>query len=175
MRTVHSQYWAAMELAKWFGGRACLKSCTIIGVSDAITKSERRKRQRVRFSESESEDVPTPLPDDIAYPPLISNRPALLVYSYSKIILIASPSHINPQCYAAMFRSVNQAGFDLLGIKRLRLNSKHAMSLNIPPSLLSHFIPTSTPVSPEFNSKLSPLTISDSMQSNFPPLPSLLL
>ena len=174
VRTVHSQYWAAMELAKWFGGRACLKSCTIIGVSDAITKSERRKRQRVRFSESESEDVPTPLPDDIAYPPLISNRPALLVYPYSKIILIASP-HINPQCYAAMFRSVNQTGFDLLGIKRLRLNSKRAMSLNIPPSLLSHFIPTSTPVSPEFNSKLSPLTISDSMQSNFPPLPSLLL
>lgn len=168
--SVHNQYWTTLELAKWFGGRACLRSGSIIGVSDAVTKSERRKRQKVRFSESESEDIP--LPDDIAYPPLISNRPALLVYPYSKIILVASP-HVNPRCYSAVLRSAMDSGFDLLGIKRLRLNSKRALSLSIPPSLVSHFTPSSNPASPEIGTTLSPL--SNSAQSTFPPLPSLLL
>lgn len=169
---IRSSYWGGMELAKWFGGRACLKSGSIIGVSDAITKSERRKRQRVRFSESESEDI-IPLPEDIDYPPLISNRPALLVYPYSKVILVISPV-VTPLCYSTLFDAVSKAGFDLLGIKRIRLNSKRALSLNIPSSSISYFTPSS-PLSPSAvndNHHSSSLSLS---QFSFPPLPSMLL
>lgn len=178
---VHSQYWAKMELAKWFGGRACLSSGTIIGVSDLITRLERKKRQRVRFSESESEEV-LPLPEDIDYPPLISNRPLLLVYPYAKVILIASPM-ITPRCYSTLLDSVARAGFDLHGVKRLRLNFKRAQSLDIPTSFIPYFTPSSTPVSPsslnnEFSPGLSPPTGNSAMMTSsspFPPLPSLLL
>ena len=170
---VHNQYWAGMELAKWFGGRACLETGSILGVSDAVTKSERKKRQKVRFSESESEDN-LPLPDDIAFPPLISNRPTLMVYPYSKVILVASPL-ITPPCYTTVLNSVSQTGFDLLGIKRLRLNSKRALSLNISPSLVSHFTPSSAPLSPLCVTKSSPLLSSEAPIPTFPPLPSLLL
>lgn len=171
---VRNSYWGGLELAKWFGGRACLKSGSIIGVSDAITKSERRKRQRVRFSESESEDLVIPLPEDIDYPPLISNRPALLVYPYSRVILVASPL-VAPSCYSTLLSSVSEAGFDLLGIKRIRLNAKRALSLNIPMPSISHFTPSSSsPISPSLNDNTLSFSSSQS-ESGFPPLPSLLL
>ena len=173
MSCVHNQYWAGMELAKWFGGRACLETGSILGVSDAVTKSERKKRQRVRFSESESEDN-LPLPDDIAFPPLISNRPALMVYPYTKVILVASPL-VNPLCYTTLLNSVSQTGFDLLGVKRLRLNTKRALSLNISPSFVSHFTPSSAPLTPLYAIKTSPLLSSERPIPTFPPLPSLLL
>ena len=171
---VRNSYWGGLELAKWFGGRACLRSGSIIGVSDAITKSERRKRQRVRFSESESEDVVIPLPEDIDYPPLISNRPALLVYPYSRVILVASPL-VGPSCYSTLFSSVSEAGFDLLGIKRIRLNAKRALSLSIPMPSISYFTPSSSsPISPSINDNTISFSFSQS-ESGFPPLPSLLL
>ena len=73
VHAVKNPYQSLAALAKWFGGRACLKTGTVFGMSDARTKSERRKRQRVRFSESESEDsISSPLPD-VLFPPLISN------------------------------------------------------------------------------------------------------
>jgi nucleoside diphosphate kinase len=169
--TVHNEYWAGMELARWFGGRACLKTGSVLGISDPITKFERRKRQRVRFSESESEGAIPPLPDDIAYPPLICNRPVLLVYPYSKILLVASP-HVNPFCYTSLLRSVARMGYDIMGIKRLRLNTKRGLSLNISASDILHFTPSSAPLSPVLGAKVEPPNPS---QSSFPPLPSLLL
>ena len=172
---VHSHYWTTLELAKWFGGRACLETCSILGVSDAVTKLKRRKRQRVRFSESESEDNTTPIivPDDIAFPPLISNIPALIVYTYSKIIFVASPV-ITPMCYSNVFQAISSSGFDILGIKRIRLNSKRASSLRIPSSCVSHFTPSSAPSSPAVSSLSSPLSPRDHTCRLHPPLPSLL-
>ena len=167
---VHSYYWSGVELAKWFGGRACLETGTILGVTDTTTKTERRKRQRVRFSESESEDN-LPPPEDIAYPPLISNRPGLMAYSYSKVILVASP-HVPPTCYSCLLDACSKSGFDILGIKRLRLNSKRASSLDISPSHLSHYTPSSTPSSPALS--LPMVSLSEALPVYFPPLPSLL-
>lgn len=110
---VHTPYRVSVAIAKWFGGRACLKTGSVLGVSDFRTKSERRKRQRVRFSESESEDsLPSPLPD-VTFSPLVSNRPLLETGCYSKICLVVSP-HIPPPCYGPILACCSRMGYDVL-------------------------------------------------------------
>lgn len=162
------------ELAKWFGGRACLKTGTILGVSDPATKSQRRKRQRVRFSESESEDN-LPLPADMALPPLVSNRPALVIPPYSRIIFVLSPN-ICPILYGSVIRTVNKCGFDLLGMKRLRLNSRRSLALGILRLHMASFTPSSTPPSPILGPMQAPLSLENGIPGTAtPPLPSLLL
>ena len=173
LHCVRTPYRATAALAKWFGGRACLKTGIVLGVSDARTRSERRKRQRVRFSESESEDsLPSPLPD-ITFPPLISNRPLLIAPCYSKILLVISP-HIPPSCYATVLASCSHLGFDIFGVKRIRLNSKRATALNISPFFITHFTPSSTPPSPSVVDFVAHPLGAEHGQ-NAPPLPSVLL
>ena len=173
---VHSHFWAGLELAKWFGGRACPDTIAILGVSDANTRSERRKRQRVRFSESESEDLPLPLslPDDIAFPPLVSNIPALTVYKYSKIIFVVSPLVV-PLHYSTLLQSIDNNGFDIIAIKRVRLNTKRASVLKIPPTACHFFTPSSAPSSPELNPSTLQFTNNTDMRPLYPPLPSIVL
>ena len=173
LHCVRTPYRATAALAKWFGGRACLKTGIVLGVSDARTRSERRKRQRVRFSESESEDsLPSPLPG-VTFPPLISNRPLLIAPSYSKMLLVISP-HIPPSCYSTVLASCSHLGFDVFGMKRIRLNSKRATALNISPSFVTHFTPSSTPPSPSVVDFVAhPLSAEHGQ--NAPPLPSVLL
>ena len=180
---VHSQYWSSLELARWFGGRACVKTGAVLGVSDPTTKQEKRKRQRVRFSESEDGDTvvtPTLTPSDInlSFPPLISNRPALVSMPYSKLVIVASPL-VSPSCYYALLRSLADQGLHIHGIKRLRLNSKRAQALNIPQSSIPQFTPSSSnPPSPSVFPGSMLLTATDqplNSPSTFPPLPSLLI
>ena len=173
LHCVHTPYRASAALAKWFGGRGCLKTGSILGVSDARTRSERRKRQRVRFSESESEDsLPSPLPD-AAFPPLISNRALLIAPCYSKIVLVVSP-HIPPSCYSTVLASCSQLGFDIFGVKRIRLNSKRAVALNISPCFVAHFTPSSTPPSPAIVDFVAHPLLAEHTQYA-PPSPSVLL
>ena len=173
----HGRLWAERELAKWFGGRACLKTGTILGVSDSATKSLRRKRQKVRFSESESEDSLPWSSSEMTFPPLVSNRPALVIPPYGRIIFVLSP-HICPALYGNVLRTVGRCGFDILGMKRLRLNFKRSLALGIPSLHLANFAPASTPLlhtSPQ-GSIQAPLCTESSMPgSSTPPLPSLLL
>ena len=183
--SIHSQYWSGLELARWFSGRACLRTGSILGVSDPTTKSERRKRQRVRFSESEDGEVETPTltPLSLTFPPLVSNRSVLKSLPYSKMVFVASPL-IPPTCYAALLLSLTNQGLDILGVKRLRLNSKRAMALSIPSSSIPFFTPSSsTPPSPAVGYADSPPsllsiaehTLSSTSNSTYPPLPSLLI
>lgn len=173
LHCVHTPYRASAALAKWFGGRGCLKTGSVLGVSDARTKSERRKRQRVRFSESESEDsLPSPLPD-VTFPPLISNRALLIAPYYSKIFLVVSP-HIPPSCYSTVLASCSQLGFDIFGVKQIRLNSKRAVALNISPSFSAHFTPSSTPPSPAVTDFVAHPLLTEHTQYT-PPPPSVLL
>lgn len=148
VHAVKSPYQSTAVLAKWFGGRACLKTGAVFGMSDPHTKSERRKRQRVRFSESESEDsmILSPLPD-VLLPPIVSNLPRLIAHAYSKFVLIVSPS-VPPSCYSSMLASCSELGFDIFGAKRIRLNGKRASALDISTEFISHFTPSSTPPSP---------------------------
>ena len=170
---VRTPYRVTAAVAKWFGGRACLKTGSVLGVSDFRTKSERRKRQRVRFSESESEDsLPSPLPD-VAFPPLVSNRPLLETGCYSKICLVVSP-HIPPPCYGPILASCSRMGYDVFGVKRLRLNSKRAKALQIPSTFMAHFTPSSTPPSPALVDFVSHPLLTGHAQIG-PPLPSVLL
>ena len=179
---VHSQYWSSLELARWFGGRACVKTGAVLGVSDPTTKQEKRKRQRVRFSESEDGDTvvtPTLTPSDInlSFPPLVSNRPALVCMPYSKLVVVVSPL-VPPSCYAALLRSLADQGLHIHGIKRLRLNSKRAQALNIPLSCIPQFTPASSnPPSPSIFPGAMLLTVTDQPLNSpsFPPLPSLLI
>ncbi len=170
---VRTPYRAPAAIAKWFGGRACVKTGSVLGVSDPHTKSERRKRQRVRFSESESEDsLPSPI-TDVSFPSLVSNRPLLVAPPYSKIFLVVSP-HVPPCCYSSVLGTCGTMGYDLFGLKRVRLNSKRASVLGISPSYIGHFTPSSTPSSPSDDSLTPPVLVAEHA-ANVPPLPSLLL
>ena len=180
VQTLTTPYRSISALAKWFGGRACLKTSSILGMSDFRTKSERRKRQRVRFSEtqSESEDSISSPMVDLAFPPLVSNRPRLLVPAYVKTVLAISPA-VPLACYGCVLSCCAKLGFDIFGSKRVRLNSKRAALLDIPDRFLASFTPSSTPSSPEAlsNSSSSHPLRSSSLTSRpgMAPLPSTLL
>ena len=163
-------------LSKWFGGRACLETGSLLGMTDPQTRRERRKRQRVRFSESEieSEDnLPPPPAVDFSFPPLVPNQPLLLVVPYSQILLVVSPL-LPPSSYSSIFTSCGHLGYDISAVKRVRLNSKRVAGLGIPPTYVSHFTPSSVPPSPSF-ADLHPHPLSSEYTCNTPPLPSLLL
>ena len=176
IQTLRTPFRSSAALAKWFGGRACLKTCSVFGMSDSRTKSERRKRQRVRFSEtqSESEDgvVFSPVVD-LAFPPLVLNRPRLLVPAYAKSLMVISPS-MPLSCYGCVLTCCNKLGFDIFGSKRVRLNAKRASLLDIPGEFLANFTPSSTPPSPavSFDSSSHPLMSDVSVKQVLAPLPS---
>ena len=175
MYCVRTPFRVPAALAKWFGGRACLRTGTVLGMTDPWTRSERRKRQRVRFSESdfESEDNFTPLTPDVSFPPLVANQPLLTVLPYEQELLVVSPL-VPPVCYSSILSTCARLGFDISGIKRVRLNSKRAAVLDIPDSFVSHFTPSSTPPSPELATFSGhPLAVDQPL--DIPPLPSLLL
>ena len=175
LQCLRTPYSASASLAKYFGGRACLKSTSILGISDAYTRHERKKRQRVRFSESESaaEDLPPSPLLDVPFAPLVTNRQRLIAEPYTKVVMVVSP-HIPTSCYSAVLMSCDRQGFDVFGVKRLRLNSKRANSLNISPSFMVHFTPSSTPPSPIASEFLSHPLFSEHAQAA-PPLPSCLI
>lgn len=176
VHTLQNPYLSRSALAKWFGGRACLKTSTIFGMSDARTKSERRKRQRVRFSESESEDsVSSPLPD-VLFPPLVSNFPRLVAQAYSKCMLVISPI-VPPLCYSSVLATCSDLGFDIFGAKRIRLNAKRAGALDISSEFVTYFTPSSTPPSPLVSDSAQPPPldrVSNTAQAP-PPLPSMIV
>ena len=173
---VRTPFRASAALARWFGGRGCLDTGTVIGMTDPRTRSERRKRQRVRFSESEfeSEDNLPPLTPDITFPPLVPNRHLLTVLPYQELLLVASPL-LPPLCYGSILATCGRLGFDISGVKRVRLNSKRAAVLAIPEPFVSHFTPSSAPPSPDVAafSDQHPLDVKPPL--DIPPLPSLLL
>ena len=175
LHCLRTPYSALTALTKYFGGRACVKSASILGISDAYTRHERKKRQRVRFSESESaaEDLPPSPLLDVPFPPLVTNRQRLIAEPYTKVIMVVSP-HVPTSCYSTVLTSCDKQGFDVFGVKRLRLNSKRANALNISPSFLIHFTPSSTPPSPIASEFLSHPLFSEHVQAA-PPLPSCLL
>ena len=175
LHCLRTPYSAAAALAKYFGGRACLKSGSILGISDAYTRHERKKRQRVRFSESESaaEELPPSPLLDVSFTPLVTNRQRLVAEPYTKVVMVVSP-HIPTSCYSTVLACCDRLGFDVFGVKRLRLNSKRANALNISPSFMVHFTPSSTPPSPIASDFVShPLVFEPTQMA--PPLPSCLI
>ena len=176
MLCVRTPFRVSAALARWFGGRGCLRTGTVLGMTDLRTRSERRKRQRVRFSESEfeSEDNLPPPDPDISFPPLVANQPLLAVIPYQEILLVVSPL-LPPVCYVSILATCGRLGFDIVGVKRVRLNSKRAAVLDIPESFVSHFTPSSTPPSPDlaaFTTGQHPLDVTP---PDIPPIPSMLL
>ena len=171
--TLTTANWSSAALAEWFGGRACLKTCSVVGMTDPYTKSERRKRQRVRFSEtqSESEDSVSSPFTELSFPPLISNLPRLTVHTYTKSLLTVSPN-VPPSCYGSILASCNQLGFDIFGARRIRLNAKRAAAVGIEGEFLTHYAPSSTPPSPLLLSESSNPLSSAPVKQLLPPLPS---
>ncbi len=172
LKCVRTPYSILSTVAKWFGGRACLKTGSVLGISDPRTKFERRKRQRVRFSESESEDgLPSPALD-LTFSPLTSNRSCLITQAYTKVLLVVAPL-VPPCLYGTVLSSCSKMGFNILGMKRIRLNSKRASTIHIPKLYLANFTPSSTPPSPALDFITHPLATEHAQ--NAPPFPSLVL
>lgn len=152
LECVRTPYTVALAIALGFGGRTCVRTGSVLGVSDPSTKSERRKRQRVRFSDSSESDElsrsssshssesPTPSP---LLPPLLSNLPTLVVPPFGKFVLALSPQ-VSPVFYPCVLATCSRLGFDFLGVKRLRLNQRRASSLGIPAHCMSSFTPSSS-------------------------------
>ena len=162
-RNAHRAFYAT---AKWFGGRACIKTKIIFGINDAATKVEKRKWQKVRFADSpksESTEPSTPTTPTIAS--------CLFAANHSKIILTVSPK-LAPSLYPHVFSACDQTGYKVLGIKRMRLNQKRARMLSLSnDDKMDNF----TPSSPSKNLKESPLSPLSPLCENAPPMPSLLL
>lgn len=147
---VRTPYTVHLATALCFGGRACTRSGSVLGMTDPGTKSERRRRQRVRFSDSSesdefsrssSSDSPAAAPPLLT--PLVSNLPTLVVPPFGKFVLVLSPQ-VPPSLYVAVLATCSRFGYDLLGVRRMRLNQKRATALGLPTRCLSSFTPTSS-------------------------------
>ena len=172
LKCVRTPYFILSTVAKWFGGRACLNTGSVLGISDPRTKFERKMRQRVRFSESESEDgLPSPALD-VTFSPLASNRSCLIAQAYTKVLLVVAPL-VPPCLYGTVLSTCSRMGFNILGMKRIRLNSKRASTIHIPKLYLANFTPSSTPPSPALDFITHPLATEHAQ--NAPPFPSLVL
>jgi len=166
-RNTHKALYA---LAKYFGGRACVKTKAIFGINDAATKAEKRKWQRVRFADSpkcESVEPSTPTTPTIV--------PCLFAANQTKIILTVSPK-VPPSQYSDVFSACDQSGYQVCGIKRMRLNPKRARMLSLSSDdKMDNF----TPSSPSKNFKGSPISplspMSPFADNPPPPMPSLIL
>ena len=152
--------------AKWFGGRACIKTKTVLGINDAATKAEKRKWQKVRFADSPKSDLTEP-----STPTTPTITSCLFAANHSKIILTVSPK-LAPLLYSLVFSACDQTGYKILGIKRMRLNHKRARMLSLSSDdKMDNF----TPSSPSKNMKESPLSPLSPLCESTPPMPSLLL
>ena len=172
---VRTPYAVPLAAALCFGGRGCTRTGSVLGVSDPGTKSERRRRQRVRFSDSSetdeisrsstSSDSPTPPP---LLAPLVSNLPALVVPPFGKFVLALSPQ-VTPSLYPAVLATCSRFGYDLLGVRRMRLNQKRATALGFPTRSLSGFTPTSS--SPSTSPTCTPRSAHPLPGTARPPIP----
>lgn len=152
--------------AKWFGGRACIKTKTVFGINDAATKAEKRKWQKVRFADSPKSELTEP-----STPTTPTIASCLFAANHSKIILTVSPK-VPPSLYPLVFSACNYTGYEIFGIKRMRLNQKRARMLSLSSDdKMDNF----TPSSPSKHLKESPLSPLSPLCDNTPPMPSLLV
>ena len=152
--------------AKWFGGRACIKTKTVFGINDAATKVEKRKWQKVRFADSPKSELTEP-----STPTTPTIASCLFAANHSKIILTVSPK-VPPSLYPLVFSACDHTGYKVFGIKRMRLNQKRARMLSLSSDdKMDNF----TPSSPSKHLKESPLSPLSPLCDNAPPMPSLLV
>ena len=161
---------ALYALAKWFGGRACVKTKAVFGINDALTKAEKRKWQKVRFADSPKSELVEP-----STPTALTIAPCLFAANQSRIILTVSPK-VPPSQYSNVFSACDQCGYQVAGIKRMRLNPKRARMLSLSSD---DKMDSFTPSSPSKNFKGSPLSpvspVSPFTDNAPPPMPSLML
>ena len=164
---------AVALLAKWFGGRCNLKERTIAGITDPKTKSARHKLQKVRFSftdecseeNTSSSEAATPLPSPIH---------CLALFPTTKVVVAVSPT-VPALSYGGIFKEVLKCGYQIFGIRFIRLNQKRAVALGIPQDLILQYTPRSKHSS-ETDTAVSPTSPNTPLVANIvPPRPSLLL
>lgn len=162
-RNAHRAFYA---IAKWFGGRACIKTKTVFGINDAATKAEKRKWQKVRFADSPKSEITEP-----STPTTPTIASCLFAANHSKIILTVSPK-VPHSLYPLVFSACEHTGYKVCGIKRMRLNQKRARMLSLSSDdKMDNF----TPSSPSKHLKESPLSPLSPLCDSTPPMPSLLV
>ena len=164
---------AVALLAKWFGGRCNLKERTIAGITDPETRSAKRKLQKVRFSFSDecgeenisSSEASTPLPSPIH---------CLALFPTEKVIIAISPI-VPASSYGGIFKEVLKIGYQMFGIRFIRLNQKRALALGIPQDEIQQFTPRSSQMSGT-ELAVSPTSPNSPLVAGIvPPRPSVLL
>lgn len=120
------------ELARWFGGR--VPPGNVIDVGTPYTKKETlrsgspkgRRNKKVTFAENVQESGATNDIDVNAS----SHRPlaTLTATTQNEIFLVMSPL-VPPKCFGIILASCQRRGYQVTGIKRMRLSTKRATAL----------------------------------------------
>lgn len=120
------------ELARWFGGR--VPPGNVIDVGTPYTKKETlrsgspkgRRNKKVTFAENVQESGATNDIDVNAG----SHRPlaTLTATTQNEIFLVMSPL-VPPKCFGIILASCQRRGYQVTGIKRMRLSTKRATAL----------------------------------------------
>lgn len=121
------------ELARWFGGRVPPGNVIDVGTPYTMKDSLRsgspkgRKGKKVTFADPTKE--PSGASSDFTVDKT-QHRPlaTLTATSQSEIFLVMSPL-VPPMCFGIVLASCQRRGYQVTGIKRMRLSSKKATAL----------------------------------------------
>ncbi|XP_033096737.1 uncharacterized protein LOC117101002 isoform X3 [Anneissia japonica] len=166
------------ELALWFGGR--VPNNGVVDVGPSISKSQRHKggsnKKKPARNNNCNDEVGDGNEDEATA--LSSVPPALLTASTSSdIFLLVSPI-ISPMCIGTILSTCCKRGFQLRGLRRLRLNSKRTSVLGMTGHQARVFSPVSctTPTSPQNYDQLLREQLEHGFSTATPsPMPSLVI
>ncbi|XP_071807042.1 dynein axonemal assembly factor 8-like [Asterias amurensis] len=173
------------ELALWFGGRVPESGVVDVGVTSIpepppeveasgsqILSPKSKKGKKGSRTDFDAGNLET---DDLI--PLIRKPPSMLTATtQSDVILVVSPI-VPPICVGSMLSACQIRGYQLRGIRRLRLNNKRVGVLGLTGAQVRAFNPMSctTPTSPSLTYEQS---LKEHLEAGFPtasasPMPSL--
>ncbi|XP_071958654.1 dynein axonemal assembly factor 8-like [Antedon mediterranea] len=161
------------ELALWFGGRVPPNGVVDVGSITSRSQKTRGLCNKRKQAKSASNDESECNEDQTT---LSSIPPALLTASSaSDIFLVVSPI-IPPMCIGTILSTCSERGFQLRGLRRLRLNFKRTSVLGMTGIQAKVFSPLSctTPTSPQTHELREQLEQGFATAPPFP-MPSLLI
>ncbi|XP_022110175.1 uncharacterized protein LOC110989830 [Acanthaster planci] len=171
------------ELALWFGGRVPESGVVDVGSAGTLASQLRAEsgkgqlNQRGRRGKRGSQaDLGDQLADSLE---VIKKPPYMLVATtQSDIFLVVSPL-VPPMCTGGILSACLTRGYQLRGVRRLRLNNKRVSVLGLTGAQVRAFNPLSctTPTSPAQNYELK---LRQQLEAEFPqarpsPMPSMVL
>ncbi|XP_070548273.1 dynein axonemal assembly factor 8-like [Ptychodera flava] len=150
------------ELARWFGGRVPPSGVIDVGVTNPLSSSNVKKRahsptrKKPKKGSSSQEDDSL---DSNLVQSLPSRRPpATLTASAEGDVFLTVSALVPTQCVGIIVAECQNRGFQLRGIRRVRLSVKRANSMGIVGTQLAAFCPVA------FHTPVSPMNLDDAIQ-----------